>query len=153
MGFLPFFSLFSSAHFFLPRGRRSTDQASDVFHNIPAEFKAFLDGWTETTLPHQAFKVVREDEFSDYCHAEVLRDTLLNMANRITSALQSTGQTISEEAIVKYMLGGACSKLYDYATQALTSRALPYLCWEGPVPNYTIMLLQEESMAVEERGS
>jgi hypothetical protein len=42
--------------------------------------------------------------FSDCCHAEALRDTLL-MANRIASALQSRGQTITEEAIVKYMLG------------------------------------------------
>ncbi len=114
----------------MPRGQRSTSQSTDAFAGIPAELKAFRDGWTELTLSDRAFSVVMEEDFSESYHAQILRDTLLNMANRITVALQSRGQALSEESILKYMLGSSCSKIYDYTTQALTARELPYLSSE-----------------------
>jgi hypothetical protein len=114
----------------MPRGQRSTSQSTDAFAGIPAELKAFRDGWTELTLSDRAFSVVMEEDFSESYHAQILRDTLLNMANRITVALQSRGQALSEESILKYMLGSSCSKIYDYTTQTLTARELPYLSSE-----------------------
>lgn len=77
----------------MPRNQRSTSQSSDAFVGIPAEMKAFRDGWIESTLSEWAFSGMLEDDFGDlpkfFAHGQ---------SNSLRLAVEE--QAVSDESIL-----------------------------------------------------
>ncbi|KAG7341479.1 hypothetical protein IV203_023431 [Nitzschia inconspicua] len=100
----------------------------DPMKAIPAELKAFQDGWEEITDDSQPYEVVMEDDFSQEYSAKRMCDILGHIAKRLTSLIAQRGKTVNRVAVLDMLLdSSAICKLEEYTTEMLVSANNPPL--------------------------
>ncbi|KAG7360729.1 hypothetical protein IV203_035828 [Nitzschia inconspicua] len=92
----------------------------DPMKSIPADLKAFQDGWEERTDDSHPYEIVMEDDFTQDYSAKRMCDILGYIAQRLTSLIAQKGKTVNRAAVLDHLLDTAVTyKLEEYTTQVL----------------------------------